>query len=88
MVWKIELGPTAENEISKLDRQIAIRILKFLKTSLYKSDNPRLLGESLKGKLGEHWKYRVGDYRIICDIVDKTVTVLILKIGNQKEVYR
>ena len=88
MVWKVELDSSAEKELSKLDRQVAIRILKFLHERLAKSDDPRLLGESLKGRFEEYWKYRVGDYRVICNILDSTLTVIVVKIGNRKEVYR
>lgn len=88
MAWKVELDLAAEKELAKLDRQVAIRILKFLNERLAKSDDPRLLGESLKGKFEEYWKYRVGDYRIICNILDNTLTVVVLKIGNRREVYR
>ncbi len=51
-------------------------------------DTPRQTGKPLKGPLGELWRYRVGDYRIICDIRDEVVTVLVLQIGNRREVYR
>ncbi len=88
MVWKVELDSAAEKELGKLDRQIAIRILKFLNERLAKSDDPRLLGESLKGRFEEYWKYRVGDYRVICNILDSTLTVIVVKIGNRREVYR
>ncbi len=88
MTWKVELAPLAKKEIDKLDRPVAVRILKFLNERLAKSANPRLLGESLKGKLEEYWKYRVGDYRIICSIMDNTLTVTVVKIGNRKEVYK
>jgi mRNA interferase RelE/StbE len=52
------------------------------------SDDPRAMGIALKGPLGDLWRYRVGDYRVICDIQDKVLTVLVLQIGNRREVYR
>ena len=71
MAWKVELDPVAERELDKLDHQAARRILAFLNGRLAKLDNPRLLGEALKGpRFGELWKYRVGDYRIIARIED------------------
>jgi len=88
MEWKIEIRPIAVKELNKLDPQAAKRILGFLHTRLSPLDNPRSIGEVLSGPLGAFWKYRVGDYRIICDIRDNTVTVLVLAIGNRKEVYR
>ena len=52
-------------------------------------DNPRVLGQALRGEeLGRYWKYRIGDYRLICDIQDETVLILVLRVGHRKEVYR
>ena len=89
MVWQIEFDPTAKKELGKLDPQIAKRILKFLKERLATQVDPRKNGEALKGPtLGEFWKYRVGDFRIIASIQDKTICILILRIGNRKEIYK
>jgi mRNA interferase RelE/StbE len=89
MAWKIELDPTVERELDKLDPQIARRILKFLFERLAVLDDPRSIGEALKGaRLGEFWKYRVGNYRIIANIEDGALTILIVRIGNRREVYR
>jgi len=89
LVWQIEFDPAAKKELGKLDPQIAKRILQFLKSRLSKHKDPRELGEALKGsKRGEFWKYRVGDYRIIASIQDKTVCILVLRIGDRKEVYK
>lgn len=87
MAWQIEFDPAARKELSKLDPQIAKRILHFLKSRLAKQKDPRELGEALKGsRLGDFWKYRVGDYRIIASIQDNTVCILVLRIGDRKEV--
>jgi mRNA interferase RelE/StbE len=89
MAWKIEFAPEAVRELNKLDRQISRRILKFLRDRVANLDNPRSLGSALQGaKLGEFWKYRVGDYRIICRIDDERVLILVLRVGHRKEVYR
>jgi len=89
MTWKIEFDPSAAKELEKLDRQIARRILGFLNDRVAPLDNPRSIGEALKGStLGDFWKYRVGDYRIISNIEDDTVRILVVKIGNRREVYR
>ena len=67
----------------------AQRILSFLHGRLAVLEDPRSLGEALKGsELGEFWKYRVGDYRIISSIEDKTVTIYVVRIGNRRDVYR
>jgi mRNA interferase RelE/StbE len=89
MVWKIELDPAADRELGKIDPQIARRILTFLHKRVAPLENPRSIGEALKGsKLGEFWKYRVGDWRIIASIEDSTVRILVVRIGNRKGVYR
>ena len=89
MGWKIELARAAERDLDKLDPQVARRILVFLHGRLAELDAPRSIGEPLKGsKLGEFWKYRVGDYRVISSIEDKVLTILVVRIGNRREVYR
>ena len=89
LVWQIEFDPSAQKELKKLDPQVVKRILDFLKKRLATQDDPRTLGQALKGsKLGDFWKYRVGDFRIIASIQDKTVCILVLRIGNRKEVYK
>jgi mRNA interferase RelE/StbE len=89
MAWKVELDRDAERDLDKLDPQIARRILKFLHGRVAQLDDPRSIGEALKGsRLGEFWKYRVGDYRIIGTIEDAAVRVLVVEIGNRREVYR
>ena len=89
MTWKIEFDPAAARELAKLDRKQARRILSFLSERIAQLDNPRSMGEPLKGsKLGEFWKYRVGDYRVISHIEDKVMCVLLVRIGNRREVYR
>jgi mRNA interferase RelE/StbE len=89
MDWKIEFDPNAEKEIDKLDRQIAKRLLTFLYKRLSQLENPRDIGEPLKGsQLGEFWKYRVGDYRIVVFIEDDVLRILVVKVGHRKEVYK
>ncbi|MDD2735975.1 MAG: type II toxin-antitoxin system RelE/ParE family toxin [Desulfuromonadaceae bacterium] len=88
MVWNIEIKPAADKALDKLDIQVARRILKFLHTRIALLENPRSIGEALSGPLGDYWKYRVGDYRVICDIQDNTITILVLAIGDRKQVYR
>ena len=89
MVWKVKFDPAAERELSKPDPQIAQRILTFLHRRVAKLDDPRSVGDARKGsKLGEFWKYRVGDYRIISSIEDGALQILVVKIGNRRQVYR
>jgi mRNA interferase RelE/StbE len=86
--WRIEINRTAERQIKKLDRPVQRTIVRFLKARLGLLDNPRQLGKPLRGDKGELWRYRVGDYRLICDIQDEKLTVLLVEVGHRKEVYR
>ena len=89
MAWKIEFDPGAERELSQLDPPIARRLLGFLRDRLATLDDPRSIGEALKGsRLGAFWKYRVGDYRIIASIEDNEVRILVVRIGNRRAVYK
>ena len=89
MVWAINVDDKTFKDLQKLDKPIAERIINFIENRLAVADNPRSLGAALQSSdLGDFWKYRVGDYRIIASIDDVQVTILIVKIGNKKEVYR
>ena len=89
MAWIIEFDPSAEKELDKLDPQQAKRILRFLFDRVSHLDDPRNIGEALKGsRFNTLWKYRVGDYRIITSIEDNIARILVVRIGDRKEVYR
>jgi mRNA interferase RelE/StbE len=89
LTWIIEFDAAAKKDLEKLDKPVAQRILKFLRQRLAVLEDPRTTGEALKGsRLGEFWKYRVGDYRIITSFEDQALRVLVVKIGNRRNVYR
>lgn len=89
MAWNVELSAEASRELGKLDAQHAKRILKFLHQRVSKLDDPRSIGRALHGsQLGEFWKYRAGDYRLISKIEDDRLVVLVLRVGHRKEIYR
>jgi mRNA interferase RelE/StbE len=88
MPWKVEFEQEAEKELNRIDRQHAKRILRYLFERIASPDDPRRFGEALKQNLSGFWKYRVGNYRIICDIRDETVTVLVVRIGHRRKVYK
>jgi mRNA interferase RelE/StbE len=89
MASTIEFSPVAQKELKKLAPQTAKRILKFLHGRIAPLDNPRLIGEALTGsELGNYWKYRVGDWRIIAEIQDQALRIIVVRIGNRREVYR
>jgi mRNA interferase RelE/StbE len=86
--WRIEITRTAAKQILKLDRVAQAAIQRFLRDRLAVTDNPRQWGKPLHGEKRGLWRYRVGDYRLICDIQDERITVVVLEIGNRKNVYR
>ncbi|MDR3750047.1 MAG: type II toxin-antitoxin system RelE/ParE family toxin [Terracidiphilus sp.] len=88
MAWTIEYAETAKKQLRKLDKPSARRILDFMDERIARSDDPRSLGKALRGPLGDLWRYRVGDDRVICDLQDRVLTVLVLQVGNRREVYR
>jgi len=83
-----EFNPKAEKSFEKLDSPIRKRIIRWLDTNVYGSENPRLFGGALEGKYENLWKYRVGKYRIIADIKDDVFKVLVIKAGKRGDVYR
>jgi len=88
LAWAIQYAETAKKQLRRLDKAVARRIVDFIGQRIASGDDPRSLGKALKGPLGDLWSYRVGDYRILCDIQDGVLTVLVLRIGNWREVYR
>jgi len=89
LAWLIKIDEGAEKDLAKLDKQIARRVLKVLRERVAVLDDPRSIGEALTGsRFGELWKYRVGDYRIIASIEDDIITILVLRVGHRREVYR
>jgi mRNA interferase RelE/StbE len=88
LIWRVEINETARKQIKSLDRPVQSGILKFLRERVAESSDPRQTGKALRGDMGDLWRYRVGDYRIICDIHDDLVTVLVLRVRHRKEAYR
>lgn len=83
----IEFSPLAEKQFLKLDKQIQRQIQKFV-LQLKNLENPRSRGKALVGNLSHLWRYRVAEYRLICDIQDEKILVTILRIGHRKEIYK
>jgi len=87
--WTIEIDAGAEKQLGKLNKSDARRIRDFLRERLTGVENPRRIGKALVGKQYENlWRYRVGDYRIICRIQDQRLVVLVIEIGHRREIYR
>jgi mRNA interferase RelE/StbE len=89
LAWRIEVSETAEKQLAKLDKPVAKRLRTFLLERIATLDDPRSIGQALKGsELGEFWKYRVGDWRLICQIKDDKILITVVRLGNRREVYR
>ena len=89
MVWQIEVSDAARKQLSKMGRVEAKRITAFLRQRIASLDDPRQLGEALQGtRFAGLWRYRVGDYRILVEIRDEVVTVIVIGVGHRGEVYR
>lgn len=86
-MWKIEYDEKAAQELAKLDRQMARRIKRYLDERIATEDDPRRFGKGLSENLAGLWKYRIGDFRVIAEIQDHRIVVLIVRIGHRNKVY-
>ena len=88
MTWKIDYTDTVIKQLRKLDKQNAKRIMDYMDNHVARLENPRNIGKALKGKFGDFWRYRVGSFRVICEIQDNKLQILLLRVGNRSNVYR
>lgn len=88
MAWTIEYAESTKVFLRKLDKQQARRIVDYMDERVATLNDPRSTGKALAGPLGGLWRYRVGDFRVVCDIQDGALRVLVIKIGNRKDVYQ
>lgn len=88
MFWQIEFTDIADKQLSKLDKPIKKRIINWLDERLTSCENPKLWGDSLVGDLSGMWRYRIGDYRVICEINNSKLTVLIVELGHRRDIYK
>jgi mRNA interferase RelE/StbE len=86
--WTVEIAEVAENQLKRLDPPIRNRILDYLFDRIEGCKNPRHFGEPLKANRAGLWRYRVGDFRVICEIQDDRLVVLVIAIGHRREVYK
>lgn len=87
MAWRIDFTKAADKALRKLDRQTAGRVLDELE-EIAKLGDPRSRGKALTGNLAGLWRYRVGDYRVVCDIEDGVLVILVVDVAHRREVYR
>ncbi len=87
MVWRIEVTDTARKQLAKLDHQVQSEIVRYLRERVGTDEDPRRYGAPLRKELAGRWKYRVGAYRLICEIQDERILVLVLMVGHRSQVY-
>ena len=88
MQWTVRLSETAVNTLEKINKPEQFRIRQFIKDTLAKLDNPRAIGKPLQGNLKGLWRYRVGNYRLVCQIYNSELIILVLEIGHRKDIYK
>ena len=88
MAWRIEITATAKKQLARLDHQVQVSILRYLRERIATDEDPRRFGAPLRRELANRWKYRVGPYRLICEIQDEKVLVLILLVGHRSRIYK
>jgi len=87
LAWTIEYTDLARRHLRKLDKQSARRILDYMDKRVAPLEDARSLGKALKGPLGDLWRYRVGNFRIICELRDKEIRIVVVRVGNRKDIY-
>ncbi|MGL5453084.1 MAG: type II toxin-antitoxin system RelE family toxin [Aeromonas sp.] len=86
LAWKVELTDTAAKQLARMDKTKAQRITKYLRRVMMLED-PRDAGKALTGNLRTYWRYRVGDYRVICELMDTELVIVAVEIGHRSNVY-
>jgi mRNA interferase RelE/StbE len=87
LVWRVEFEADADRELQRLGATASARIAKYLRTRLATTEDPRRFGQPLRADLHGYWRYRVGDCRVIARIVEDRLLVLVVRVGNRKDVY-
>ncbi|MDY2980077.1 MULTISPECIES: type II toxin-antitoxin system RelE family toxin [Fusobacterium] len=88
MVYKVEFSIESANYIRKMDNSTRTTLLKWINKNLVNCEDPRVHGKSLTGNKKGIWRYRVGNYRVLCDIQDEVLTILVLEIGHRSKIYK
>ncbi|CAA6676659.1 MULTISPECIES: type II toxin-antitoxin system RelE/ParE family toxin [unclassified Lentimonas] len=88
MSWDYSISSKALKQLKKLDKQVAKQIFDFLDERIVGAEDPRQWGKQLKGELNNVWRYRSGDYRILCQLQGEVFVVLVLEVGHRKNIYR
>ena len=87
MTYHVEFSKSALKELKKMDRGTAAMILGWVRKNLEGCENPRLHGKGLAANRSGQWRYRIGDYRVLAEIQDEKITILVLTVGHRREIY-
>ena len=87
MIYHVKLSNQAIKDLKKMDKRIASELKKWIGNNLDNCINPRRMGKALTGSLYGLWRYRVGNYRIVCEILDNELVILLIKVKHRKDVY-
>jgi mRNA interferase RelE/StbE len=87
LAWTIEYLSATRKQLKKLDPQVSDRIVRFMRERIVTPGGPYAIGSALTGEWTGHWRYRVGDYRVICKIWDTKLVVMVVKVGHRRDVY-
>ena len=88
MAWTLRFTETALKQLKKLDKQISDLITRVLRDKIATSPDPRLFGKALTGEFKGYWRYRIENYRVICELRDKELIILVVAIGHRREIYK
>lgn len=86
--YQVVISDKALKILKKMDKRDSAMIMSFIKKNLQGTENPRIKGKALKGELGDFWRYRFGDYRILAEIDDGEIKIFVIDIGHRREIYR
>lgn len=86
--YQVRFGKRAQSKLKKMDFNTAKIIMAWINKNLVDCENPFLYGKSLKGNMKEKWRYRIGEYRLICNIDEKEIIILVLEVGHRKDIYK
>ena len=88
MKYKVSISEEAKKQLKKLDKHVAALIIGWIEKNLEGCENPRIHGKGLTSNRAGQWRYRIGDYRLICEIQEQEITILILEVGHRKRIYK
>ncbi|QZT27164.1 type II toxin-antitoxin system RelE/ParE family toxin [Streptococcus dysgalactiae] len=88
MTYKLVISDDVKKQLKKMDKYVALMLAKDMKKQLDNLSNPRQIGKALTGQYKGLWRYRIGNYRVVCDIIDNELVTIALEVGHRKDIYK